>query len=143
MSIIDKIKDIRVIFVLMSVLIILWLVYKTVTSIIDSTGKTAAEKNIAVAVQAKADLENTTKALNQAAKDLLELQKKIKADEELREKYKLAIESNKKELETVINKIDSISNSDVSHQETNEDKEKSEIIIDSIWEIYKGDKNGK
>ena len=143
MPIVDKIKDVRVIFVLVSVLIILWLAYKIVTSIIDSTGKTAAEKNVAVAVQAKADLENTTKALNQAAKDLLELQEKIKADEELRDRYKIAIKSNKKELETIVNKIDNINNSNVSHQETNEDKGKSKIIIDSIWEIYQGDKDGK
>ena len=143
MSIIDKIKDARVIFVLVSVLIVSWLVYKIVTSIIDSTNRTAAEQNVAVAVQAKADLENASKALNQAAKDLLQLQEKIKADEELREKQKLIIESNKKELEIVINKIDNINNSDVSHEETDRDREKSKIIIDSIWEIYQGDKNGK
>ena len=143
MPIIDKIKDARVIFILASVLIISWLVYKIVTSIIDSTNRTAAEQNVAVAVQAKADLENATKALNQAAKDLLQLQEKIKADEELREKQKLIIESNKKELEIVINKIDNINNTDVSHEETDRDKEKSKIIIDSIWEIYQGDKNGK
>ena len=143
MPIIDKIKDARVIFVLVSILIVSWLVYKIVTSIIDSTNRTAAEQNVAVAVQAKADLENTTKALNQAAKDLLQLQEKIKADEELREKQKLIIESNKKELEIVINKIDNINNSDVSHEETDRDREKSKIIIDSIWEIYQGDKNGK
>ena len=80
---------------------------------------------------------------NQASKDLLQLQEKIKADEELREKHKLIIESNKKELEIVINKIDNINNSDVSHEETDRDREKSKIIIDSIWEIYQGDKNGK
>ena len=143
MPIIDKIKDARVIFVLVSVLIVSWLVYKTVTSIIDSTNRTAAEQNVAVAVQAKADLENATKALNQASKDLLQLQEKIKADEELREKHKLIIESNKKELEIVINKIDNINNNDVSHEETDKDKEKSKIIINGIWEVYEGDKNGK
>ena len=143
MPIIDKIKDARVIFILVSVLIVSWLVYKIVTSIIDSTNRTAAEQNVAVAVQAKADLENASKALNQAAKDLLQLQEKIKADEELREKHKLIIESNKKELEMVINKIDNINNSDVSHEETDGNKEKSKIIIDSIWEVYQGDKNGK
>ena len=143
MSIIDKIKDARVIFILVSVLIVSWLVYKIVTSIIDSTNRTAAEQNVAVAVQAKADLENATKALNQASKDLLQLQEKIKADEELREKHKLIIESNKKELEIVINKIDNINNNDVSHEETDKDKEKSKIIINGIWEVYEGDKNGK
>ena len=143
MPIIDKIKDARVIFILASVLIVSWLAYKIVTSIIDSTNRTAAEQNVAVAVQAKADLENATKALNQAAKDLLQLQEKIKADEELREKHKLIIESNKKELEVVISKIDNINNNDVSYEETDKDKEKSEIIINGIWEVYKGDKNGK
>lgn len=143
MSIIDKIKDAKVIFILVSVLIVSWLVYKIVTSIIDSTNRTAAEQNVAVAVQAKADLENATKALNQASKDLLQLQEKIKADEELREKQKEIIESNKKELEIVINKIDNINNNDVSHEETDKDKEKSKIIINGIWEIYEGDKNGK
>ena len=143
MSILDKIKDAKVIFILVSVLIALWLVYKIVTSIIDSTNRTAAEQNVAVAVQAKADLENATKALNQASKDLLQLQEKIKADEELREKQKEIIESNKKELEIVINKIDNINNSDVSHEETDKDKEKSKIIINGIWEVYEGDKNGK
>ena len=143
MSILNKIKDAKVIFILVSVLIALWMVYKIVTSIIDSTNRTAAEQNVAVAVQAKADLENATKALNQASKDLLQLQEKIKADEELREKHKLIIESNKKELEIVINKIDNINNSDVSHEETDKDKEKSKIIINGIWEVYEGDKNGK
>ena len=143
MSILNKIKDAKVIFILVSVLIALWLVYKIVTSIIDSTNRTAAEQNVAVAVQAKADLENTTKALNQASKDLLQLQEKIKADEELREKQKEIIESNKKELEIVINKIDNINNNDVSHEETDKDKEKSKIIINGIWEVYEGDKNGK
>ena len=143
MSILNKIKDAKVIFILVSVLIALWMVYKIVTSIIDSTNRTAAEQNVAVAVQAKADLENATKALNQASKDLLQLQEKIKADEELREKHKLIIESNKKELEIVINKIDNINNSDVSHEETDKDREKSKIIINGIWEVYEGDKNGK
>ena len=143
MSIIDKIKDAKVIFILVSVLIVSWLVYKIVTSIIDSTNRTAAEQNVAVAVQAKADLESATKALNQASKDLLQLQEKIKADEELREKHKLIIESNKKELEIVINKIDNINNNDVSHEETEKDREKSKIIINGIWEVYEGDKNGK
>jgi hypothetical protein len=44
MSIIDKIKDAKVIFILVSVLIVLWLVYKIVTSIIDSTNRTAADQ---------------------------------------------------------------------------------------------------
>lgn len=143
MSIIDKIKDAKVIFILVSVLIALWMVYKIVTSIIDSTNRTAAEQNVAVAVQAKADLENATKALNEVTKVTEQLIEKVKADEELREKHKLIIESNKKELEIVINKIDNINNSDVSHEEIDRDKEKSKIIIDSIWEIYQGDKNGK
>ena len=143
MSIIDKIKDAKVIFILVSVLIALWMVYKIVTSIIDSTNRTAAEQNVAVAVQAKADLENATKALNEATKTTEQLIEKVKADEELRKKQKEIIESNKKELEIVINKIDNINNNDVSHEETISDKGKSKIIIDSIWEIYQGDKNGK
>ena len=88
MSIIDKIKDAKVIFILVSVLIALWLVYKIVTSIIDSTNRTAAEQNVAVAVQAKADLENATKALNEATKVTEQLIEKVKADEELRKKQK-------------------------------------------------------
>lgn len=143
MSIIDKIKDAKVIFILVSVLIVLWLVYKIVTSVINSTNRTAAEQNVAVAVQAKADLENATKALNEATKTTEQLIEKVKADEELRKKQKEIIESNKKELEIVINKIDNINNNDVSHEETISDKGKSKIIIDSIWEIYQGDKNGK
>ena len=143
MSILGKIKDAKVIFILVSVLIALWMVYKIVTSIIDSTNRTAAEQNVAVAVQAKADLENATKALNEATKTTEQLIEKVKADEELRKKQKEIIESNKKELEIVINKIDNINNSDVSHEETISDKGKSKIIIDSIWEIYQGDKNGK
>ena len=143
MSILDKIKDAKVIFILVSVLIALWMVYKIVTSIIDSTNRTAAEQNVAVAVQAKADLENATKALNEATKVTEQLIEKVKADEELRKKQKEIIESNKKELEMVINKIDNINNSDVSHEETDRDKEKSKIIINGIWEVYEGDKNGK
>ena len=143
MPILDKIKDAKVIFILVSVLIALWMVYKIVTSIIDSTNRTAAEQNVAVAVQAKADLENATKALNEATKATEQLIEKVKADEELRKKQKEIIESNKKELEIVINKIDNINNNDVSHEETISDKGKSKIIIDSIWEIYQGDKNGK
>ena len=143
MSVIDKIKDARVIFILVSVLIVLWLVYKIVTSIIDSTNRTATEQNVAVAVQAKADLENATKALNEATKVTEQLIEKVKADEELRNKQKEIIESNRKELEIVINKIDNINNNDVSYEETDRDKEKSKIIIDGIWEVYEGDKNGK
>ena len=93
MSILDKIKDAKVIFILVSVLIALWMVYKIVTSIIDSTNRTAAEQNVAVAVQAKADLENATKALNEATKATEQLIEKVKADEELREKQKEIIES--------------------------------------------------
>ena len=102
MSIIDKIKDAKVIFILVSVLIALWMVYKIVTSNIDSTNRTAAEQNVAVAVQAKADLEDATKALNEATKTTEQLIEKVKADEELRKKQKEIIESNKKELEIVI-----------------------------------------
>jgi hypothetical protein len=72
-----------------------------------------------------------------------QLIEKVKADEELRNKQKEIIESNRKELEIVINKIDNINNNDVSYEETDKDKEKSKIIIDGIWEVYEGDKNGK
>lgn len=140
MSIIDKIKDARVVFILVSVLIVVWLVYKIVTSIIDSTNRSASEHNIAVAVKAKEDLKNATEQLNKATEDMKLIQEKIKADEALRDKHKEITETTKKELEIVIQKIDSINNSDVSHEETANEKMKSRIIIDSIWEVYEGAK---
>ena len=68
------------------------------------------------------------------------IQEKIEADEALREKHKEITETTKKELEIVIEKIDNINNSDVSYEETANEKMKSRIIIDSIWEVYEGAK---
>jgi hypothetical protein len=85
-------------------------------------------------------MDTPEEAKREATEQLIE---KVKADEELRNKQKEIIESNRKELEIVINKIDNINNNDVSYEETDKDKEKSKIIIDGIWEVYGGDKNGK
>lgn len=136
-------KTLYTIFILVCIVIVSYFIYNSITNIIESTNRTAAEQNVAVAVQAKADLENATKALNEATKTTEQLIEKVKADEELRNKQKEIIESNRKELEIVINKIDNINNNDVSYEETDKDKEKSKIIIDGIWEVYEGDKNGK
>lgn len=138
MSFIDRIKDARIIFILVSVLIVVWLVYKIITSIIDSTNRTASENNIAVAVKAKEDLRHATEQLNKATEDMKAIQEKIKADEALRDKNKEITESNKKELEKVIEKIETINNIEVVYEETPIDKVKSKIIIDSIWEVYEG-----
>ena len=140
MPILNKIKDAKIIFILVSVLIVVWLVYKIVTSIIDSTNRTASENNVAVAVKAKEDLKYATEQINKATEDMKLVQEKIKADEQLREVNKQITESNKKELEKVIQKIDTINNNDVSYEETAVDKIKSKIIIDSIWEVYEGAK---
>lgn len=140
MPIIDKIKDFKIIAILISAILILWLIYKIVFGIIDSVNRSASEHNVAVAVKAKEDLKNATEQLNKATEDMKLIQEKIKADEALRDKHKEIIETNKKELETVIQKIDTINNNDVSYEETATDKMKSRIIIDSIWEVYEGAK---
>lgn len=140
MPIIDKIKDFKIIAILISAILILWLIYKIVFGIIDSVNRSASEHNVAVTVKAKEDLKNATEQLNKATEDMKLIQEKIKADEALRDKHKEIIETNKKELETVIQKIDTINNNDVSYEETATDKMKSRIIIDSIWEVYEGAK---
>ena len=111
-------KTLYTIFILVCIVIVSYFIYNSITSIIESTGRTAAEQNVAVAVKAKADLENATKELNKAAENYRLLQEKLKAEEELREKNKLIIENNKKELDKVVKKIDSINNKDVSYEET-------------------------
>ena len=136
-------KTLYTIFILVCIVVVSYFIYSSITNIIESTNRTAAEQNVAVAVKAKADLENATKELNKAAENYRLLQEKLKAEEELREKNKLIIENNKKELDKVVKKIDSINNKDVSYEETAIDREKSEIIIDGIWEIYKGKQNEK
>ena len=140
MSIIDKIKDFKIIAILISAILILWLIYKIVSGIIDSTNRSAAEHNVAIAIKAKEELKNATEQLNKATEDMKLIQEKIKADEALRDKHKEITETTKKELEIVIQKIDNINNSDVSYEETANEKMKSRIIIDSIWEVYEGAK---
>lgn len=138
MPIVDKIKDVKTIIILVISLLIVFTVYKTANSFIEAGRKTASEQNIAVAVKAKEDLKSATEQLNKAAEDMKIIQEKLKADEALREKNKEIVETNKKELEIVIQKIDTINNTDVSYEETANEKMKSKIIIDSIWEVYEG-----
>ena len=143
MPIIDKIKDAKFIVILISAVIILWLIYKIVFGIIDSTNRSASENNVAVAVKAKEELKQATEQLNKAAEDMKAIQEKLAADELLREKNKEITESNKKELEKVIEKIDTINNNDTTNVETEADRMKSKLIIDSIWGMYEGAKNDK
>lgn len=143
MPIIDKLKDAKIIIILVISLLIVFTVYKIANNFIEASNRTASEQNIAVAVKAKADLVQATEQLNKAAEEMKTIQERLKADEALREKNKEIIETNKKELEIVIQKIDTINNTDVSYEETATDKMKSRIIIDSIWEVYEGAKNEK
>lgn len=140
MPIIDKIKDFKTIIILVVSLLIVFTIYKTANNFIEASNRTASENNIAVAVKAKEDLKNATEQLNKATEDMKLIQEKIKADEALRDKHKEITETTKKELEIVIQKIDNINNSDVSYEETANEKMKSRIIIDSIWEVYEGAK---
>ena len=82
-------KTLYTIFILVCIVIVSYFIYNSITSIIESTSRTAGEQNVAVAVKAKADLENATKELNKAAENYRLLQEKLKAEEELREKNKL------------------------------------------------------